>query len=188
MELQSSIDWIHGSSIFDRDVIEARDSEHKAWAHVQTLRSSLDEQTLELQVKISIGAEAISHVQEKSRLPDILKSKHEENEAYISELETIGQAYDDMQAQNQQLLQQITERDNYNVKRNRNGGEGEQRDDVCERRGFDGEAVGSRGAEERQAEELKVGMAAEVRVSTAAAMEGDLSPHQSLSLYLCFGY
>ncbi|KAL7211706.1 hypothetical protein ACSBR2_014543 [Camellia fascicularis] len=83
---------------------------------------------------------------EKSGLPDILKSKHEENEAYISELETIGQAYDDMQAQNQQLLQQITERDNYNIKRNRNGGEGEQRDDVCEQRGFDGEAVGSRGA------------------------------------------
>ncbi|CAL5388107.1 unnamed protein product [Camellia sinensis] len=53
---------------------------------------------------------------EKSGLLDILKSKHEENETYISELETIGQAYDDMQAQNQQLLQQITERDNYNVK------------------------------------------------------------------------
>ncbi|CAL5389585.1 unnamed protein product [Camellia sinensis] len=82
------------------DVIEARDSEYKAWAHVQTLKSSLDEQTLELQ----------------SGLLDILKSKHEENETYISELETIGQAYDDMQAQNQQLLQQITERDNYNVK------------------------------------------------------------------------
>ncbi|KAI8011243.1 hypothetical protein LOK49_LG06G02145 [Camellia lanceoleosa] len=36
-------------------------------------------------------------------------------------------------------------------------------------------------AEEWQAEELKVGMAAEVRVSAAAAMEGDLSPHQSFS-------
>lgn len=38
--------------------------------------------------------------------------------------------------------------------------------------------------EERQAEELKVGMAAEVRVSAAAAMEGDRSPHQSFSLSL----
>ena len=36
---------------------------HIKWAHVQTLKSSLDEQTLELQVKISIEAEAISHVQ-----------------------------------------------------------------------------------------------------------------------------
>ncbi|CAL5412306.1 unnamed protein product [Camellia sinensis] len=58
-----------------RDLIEARDSEYKAWAHVQTLKSSLDEQTLELQGKV--------------RAPDILKSKHEENEAYISELEEI---------------------------------------------------------------------------------------------------
>lgn len=33
-------------------------------------------------------------------------------------LQTIGQAYDDMQSQNQQLLQQITERDDYNVKVN----------------------------------------------------------------------
>ncbi|CAL5359388.1 unnamed protein product [Camellia sinensis] len=79
-----------------KDVIEARDDEYKAWAHVQTLKSSLDEQTLELQ----------------SGLSDILKSKHEENKAYISELEVC----DDMQAQNQQLLQQITERDNYNIK------------------------------------------------------------------------
>ncbi|CAL5344935.1 unnamed protein product [Camellia sinensis] len=62
---------------------------HIKWAHVQTLKSSLDEQTLELQVKISIGAEAISNGQEKSGLPDILKSKHEENEAYISELEEL---------------------------------------------------------------------------------------------------
>lgn len=45
-----------------------------------------------------------------------MKSKHEENEAYLSEIETIGQAYDDMQNQNQHLLQQITERDDYNIK------------------------------------------------------------------------
>nr|CAN69180.1 hypothetical protein VITISV_024412 [Vitis vinifera] len=50
------------------------------------------------------------------RLSDVLKSKHEENEAYLSEIETIGQAYDDMQTQNQHLLQQITERDDYNIK------------------------------------------------------------------------
>ena len=30
--------------------------------------------------------------------------------------QTIGQAYDDMQNQNQHLLQQITERDDYNIK------------------------------------------------------------------------
>lgn len=53
---------------------------------------------------------------EQSRLSEALKSKHEETEAYLSEIETIGQAYDDMQNQNQQLLQQITERDDYNIK------------------------------------------------------------------------
>jgi hypothetical protein len=30
--------------------------------------------------------------------------------------QSIGQAYDDMQNQNQHLLQQITERDDYNIK------------------------------------------------------------------------
>ncbi|KAI7994793.1 E3 ubiquitin-protein ligase BRE1-like 1 [Camellia lanceoleosa] len=75
--------------------------------HGLTFKPSLDEQTLELQVKTSIGAKAISQQRlaaaeakiadlrqkleaskrEKSRLSDILKSKHEENEAYISEIE-----------------------------------------------------------------------------------------------------
>ena len=35
---------------------------------------------------------------------------------YLVLLQTIGQAYDDMQTQNQHLLQQITERDDYNIK------------------------------------------------------------------------
>lgn len=30
--------------------------------------------------------------------------------------QTIGQAYEDMQTQNQHLLQQMTERDDYNIK------------------------------------------------------------------------
>lgn len=81
------------------------------------------------------------------RLAEVVKSKNEENEAFLSEIEvcvllasvdwdltlvqwwsssntsliflqTIGQAYDDMQTQNQHLLQQITERDDYNIKVN----------------------------------------------------------------------
>lgn len=31
-------------------------------------------------------------------------------------LQSIGQAYDEMQTQNQHLLQQVTERDDYNIK------------------------------------------------------------------------
>ncbi|KAL0464585.1 UNVERIFIED_CONTAM: E3 ubiquitin-protein ligase BRE1-like 1 [Sesamum latifolium] len=199
---------MYGHQLVDsREVSEARSSEIKAWAHVQGLKSSLDERNLELRVKVAIEAEAkaqqrlaaseaeiaelrqkleaskrsipylanicltifpffplkIRHVQSlcqlllsfttfwfsasavanssyllmhdfllslsfckdntyfefrawKTGLSDVLKSKHEETEAYLSEIETIGQAYDDMQTQNQQLLQQITERDDYNVK------------------------------------------------------------------------
>ncbi|XP_051144585.1 E3 ubiquitin-protein ligase BRE1-like 1 [Andrographis paniculata] len=119
-----------------REVEEARSSEIAAWAHVQGLKSSLDEHNLELRVKVAIESEAKAQQKlaaseaeiaelrqkleaskrEKAGLSDVLKSKHEETEAYLSEIETIGQAYDDMQTQNQQLLQQITERDDYNVK------------------------------------------------------------------------
>ncbi|MBA0610076.1 hypothetical protein Godav_010970 [Gossypium davidsonii] len=118
------------------DILEARDSEFKAWAHVQSLKSCLDEHNLELRVKTANEAEAISQQKlaaaeaeiaelrhkldaskrDKSRLTDSLKAKIEENVAYLSEIESIGQAYDDMQTQNQQLLQQITERDDYNIK------------------------------------------------------------------------
>ncbi|KAL2460873.1 E3 ubiquitin-protein ligase BRE1-like 1 [Abeliophyllum distichum] len=119
-----------------REVGEARSSEIKAWAHVQSLRTSLDEHNLELRVKAAIEAEAkaqqslaageaeiadlrrkfVASKREKSRLSDVLNSKHEETEAYLSEIETIGQAYDDMQTQNQKLLHQISERDDYNMK------------------------------------------------------------------------
>lgn len=101
------------------------------------------------------------YFREMSKLSGVLRSKNEESEAYLSEIEvgllfvvewnlfyiwqnfmiiqlvicfylfqcyfwsiaiwmmflqTIGQAYDDMQTQNQHLLQQITERDDYNIK------------------------------------------------------------------------
>lgn len=96
----------------------------------------------------------IYYFRDMCKLSDALRSKNEENEAYLSEIEvgllilvengillfcmtifsdysackffsiavwmislqTIGQAYDDMQTQNQHLLQQITERDDYNIK------------------------------------------------------------------------
>nr|XP_010933635.2 LOW QUALITY PROTEIN: E3 ubiquitin-protein ligase BRE1-like 1 [Elaeis guineensis] len=119
-----------------REVIESRDMEYKAWALVQSIKLSLDEHKLELRVKAANEAEAISQqrlataeakiAELRQKLEDsgreickhseTLKSKHEEGEAYLSEIESIGQAYEDMQTQNQQLLQQITERDDYNIK------------------------------------------------------------------------
>ncbi|KAJ9171209.1 hypothetical protein P3X46_014604 [Hevea brasiliensis] len=136
LELRLILEMYRRESIDSRDVVEARDVEYKAWAQVQSLKSSLDEQNLELRVKKANEAEAISQQRlataeaeiadlrqklkaskrDMSRLSDVLKSKNEENEAYLSEIEMIGQAYDDMQTQNQHLLQQITERDDYNIK------------------------------------------------------------------------
>ncbi|KAK1412273.1 hypothetical protein QVD17_33387 [Tagetes erecta] len=135
-ELKVILDVYRRERTYSRDLFEARNSEYRAWAHVQNLNYQLDEHNLETRVKTAIEAEAASQQmlaaaeakiadlrqkleiskREKCRLTDVLKSKHEENEAYLSEIETIGQAYDDVQTQNQQLLQQITERDDYNIK------------------------------------------------------------------------
>lgn len=135
-ELKLIIDMYRRESIESREVLEARDLENKAWARVQSLKSSLDERNLESRVKTANEAEAmsqqrlaaaeaeISRLRQKlelskrdlTQLSDALKSKGDENVAYLSEIETIGQAYDDMQTQNQHLLQQITERDDYNIK------------------------------------------------------------------------
>lgn len=43
-----------------RDVLEARELECKAWARVESLKSSLDEHNLELRVKIANEGEATS--------------------------------------------------------------------------------------------------------------------------------
>ncbi|XP_073030529.1 E3 ubiquitin-protein ligase BRE1-like 1 isoform X1 [Primulina eburnea] len=136
LDLKLFVEMYGKESTDSREVTEAKNSEIKAWARVQSLKSSLDEHNLELRVKVAIEAEAKAQQRlaaseteiadlrqkldaskrEKSRLSDVVKSKHEETETYLSEIETIGQAYDDMQTQNQQLLHQITERDDYNVK------------------------------------------------------------------------
>ncbi|XP_022897217.1 E3 ubiquitin-protein ligase BRE1-like 1 [Olea europaea var. sylvestris] len=135
-DLKLFLEMYRRESTDSREVGEARSSEIKAWAHVQSLKTSLDEHNLELRVKAAIEAEAkaqqrlaareaeiadlrqklVASRREKSGLSDVLNSKQEETEAYLSEIETIGQAYDDMQTQNQKLLQEISERDDYNMK------------------------------------------------------------------------
>ncbi|GAB4844303.1 ubiquitin-like modifier hub1 [Ancistrocladus abbreviatus] len=149
-ELKLFLEMYRRESIFPRAVLESRDLEYWAWARVQSLKSALDEHNLELRVKSAIEAEATSQQRlaaaeaeiadlrqrweaskrDMSRLSDVLKSKHEENDAYLSEIETIGQAYDDMQNQNQHLLQQITERDDYNIKLVLEGAKSRQVHDV----------------------------------------------------------
>ncbi|KAK9148338.1 hypothetical protein Scep_007095 [Stephania cephalantha] len=123
--------WTMPNSATDRrrnggmwDVIEARDLEYQAWAHVQTLTSDLDEHNLESRVKEANEAEAksqqrlaaaeaeIAELRQKletsrslvnevvlmvtfhllsgaSQLSEVLKSKHEEGDAYLSEIELV---------------------------------------------------------------------------------------------------
>ncbi|CAN6477956.1 unnamed protein product [Victoria cruziana] len=135
-ELKLILEMYRRESTDPRDIMDAKDLEYKAWAHVQSLKSALDEHSLELRVKAANEAEAISQQRlataeaeiadlrqrleasqrEFVELTEVLKSKDEASELYLSEIETIGQAYEDMQTQNQHLLQQITERDDYNIK------------------------------------------------------------------------
>ncbi|KAE8783024.1 hypothetical protein D1007_43573 [Hordeum vulgare] len=135
-ELKLFVEMYKRDSIDSRDVLESKDREYCEWAHVHSLKSSLDESRLEQRVKAAIEAEAMSQQRlasgeaeiaelrgkmESARrdvgsLSELLKSKHEEGEAYLSEIESIGQAYEDIQTQNQQLLQQIIERDDHNTK------------------------------------------------------------------------
>ncbi|PKA46449.1 E3 ubiquitin-protein ligase BRE1-like 1 [Apostasia shenzhenica] len=149
-ELKLILEMYKRESTDSRDAMESRDRDYKAWAHVQIIKSSLDEHNLELRVKAAIEAEATSQqrlaaaeaeiedlrqnmescLRDLSKSSDTLKSKHEEADVYLSEIESIGQAYGDTQTQNQQLLQQITERDGYNFKLVMEGVKARQLQDV----------------------------------------------------------
>ncbi|KAJ4724084.1 E3 ubiquitin protein ligase [Melia azedarach] len=136
VELQIILD-MYGQEGYDhRDVMEIKESERRAHSQAEVLQNALDEHSLELRVKAANEAEAacqqrlsaaeaeIAELRAKLdaserdviELKEAIKSKDQEAEAYISEIETIGQAYEDMQTQNQHLLQQVTERDDHNIK------------------------------------------------------------------------
>ncbi|XP_010936987.1 E3 ubiquitin-protein ligase BRE1-like 2 isoform X1 [Elaeis guineensis] len=135
-ELQIFLD-MYAQECFDtRTIMEIKESEHRARAQAEILKTVLDEHSLELRVKAANEAEAacqqrlstaeaeIAELQAKLdaserdvwELKEAIKIKDAEGKAYISEIETIGQAYEDMQTQNQHLLQQVADRDDYNIK------------------------------------------------------------------------
>lgn len=136
LELEIFVDML-GQGIYDnRDLMEIQESERKACAQAEVLKHALDEHNLELRIKAANEAEAACQLRlsvaeaeiadlrakldtterDVYELTEAIKIKDAEAEAYISEIETIGQAYEDMQTQNQHLLQQMTERDDYNIK------------------------------------------------------------------------
>ncbi|KAG5628492.1 hypothetical protein H5410_000209 [Solanum commersonii] len=122
-----------GQQIYDnRDILEIRESERRAHSQAEILRAALNEHDLELRVKSANEAESACQQRLSAAEAEIAelraeldasdranrgdKNKRREAETYISEIEAIGQAYEDMQTQNQHLLQQLAERDDYNIK------------------------------------------------------------------------
>ncbi|KAI3995588.1 hypothetical protein MKX01_023333 [Papaver californicum] len=135
-ELQIFLD-MHGQECFDkRDLLEINESERRARAQAEVLKTALDEHSLELRVKAANEAESAcqqrlsvaeseildlrakldASEREVLELTEAIKIKDSEAETYIAEIETIGQAYEDMQTQHQHLLQLVAERDDYNIK------------------------------------------------------------------------
>ncbi|PKI34721.1 hypothetical protein CRG98_044899 [Punica granatum] len=136
MELQIFLDMYGNESCDGRDLTEVRESTRIANSQAELLRNALEEHSLELRVRAANEAEAACQERlsvaeaeiadlrakldkserEVSELVEAIRMKDAEAETYISEMETIGQAYEDMQTQNQHLLQQMTERDDYTIK------------------------------------------------------------------------
>ncbi|PKA46048.1 E3 ubiquitin-protein ligase BRE1-like 2 [Apostasia shenzhenica] len=120
----------------NRTIMEIKESEQRAQLQAELLRNAFDEHSLQLRVRAANEAEAacqkrlataeaeIAELREKLdaserdllRFKEAIRIKDADAEAYISEIETIGQAYEDMQTQNQRLLQQLANRDDYNIK------------------------------------------------------------------------
>ncbi|KAI0520643.1 hypothetical protein KFK09_008121 [Dendrobium nobile] len=152
-ELKLFLDMYRRESTDSWDIMESRGMEYKALAHVQSLKSSLDEHNLDSRVKVAIEVEGRTQKRlatAEAKIADLrqnlelslrqivkssenLTSKHEEGLVYLSEIESIGQAYEDLRTQNQQLLQEITERDEYNIKLLMEGVKARQLHDVVYR-------------------------------------------------------
>ncbi|TYK21679.1 E3 ubiquitin-protein ligase BRE1-like 2 [Cucumis melo var. makuwa] len=136
LELELFLDMYGQETYDERDLVEIKESERRACSQADVLRIALDDHSLELRVKAANETEAAcqqrlsaaeieitelrSNLDSAERdileLTEAIKIKDGEADAYISEIETIGQAYEDMQTQNQHLLQQVTERDDLNIK------------------------------------------------------------------------
>lgn len=135
-ELQLYVDMFAQQIYDNRDITEIRESEQRAHVQAKALRSALEEHGLELRIKAAKDAEAAyeqrlaaaqaeiadlrvevdASERQVLELQEAIKTKQAEAETCISEIETVGQAYEDMQMQNQRLLKQVTERDDDNIK------------------------------------------------------------------------
>ncbi|CAO2171340.1 unnamed protein product [Urochloa humidicola] len=135
-ELQFIADMYTQECSESRTIADIEESENRARSQAEYLRSSLEEHSLELRVKAASEAEAAcqqrlsfaeaeleelrAKVDASERdvveLKEAIRIKEAEGDAYISDIETIGQAYEDMQTQNQHLLEQLADREDFNIK------------------------------------------------------------------------
>nr|GME04364.1 E3 ubiquitin-protein ligase BRE1-like 2 isoform X1 [Ipomoea batatas] len=119
-----------------RNLKEIQESERKAQKEAKILRNYLEDYDHEMGVKAANESEAacqqrlsaaeaeIAQLQAELeaserdvlKLRKKLKVKEGEAEAYISEIEVVGQSYEDMQDLNQHLLQMVAERAELNIK------------------------------------------------------------------------
>ncbi|XP_024390952.1 E3 ubiquitin-protein ligase BRE1-like 2 [Physcomitrium patens] len=134
-ELQLILEMYERESTGPRNMMELQQDHSRTLVQVERLKRALDEHNLELRVKAAnevkaaceqrLAAAETEISEHRQRLDDservvmelkeTLKSKSEEGDTYIAEIETIGQAYEEMQTQNSRLIHQITERDDYNT-------------------------------------------------------------------------
>ncbi|AQK81194.1 E3 ubiquitin-protein ligase BRE1-like 1 isoform X1 [Zea mays] len=105
-------------SKLEQRVIAANEAEAISQQRLATAEAEVAElgQKLETSRSKVISSAGFLWLRNLVKQSDILKSKHEECEAYMVEIESIGHAYEDIMSQNQQLLQQIIERDDHNTK------------------------------------------------------------------------
>ncbi|RLM80911.1 E3 ubiquitin-protein ligase BRE1-like 2 [Panicum miliaceum] len=135
-ELQFIADMYAKECSESRTIADIEESENRACNQAEYLKSSLEEHSLELRVKAATEAEAAcqqrlsfaeaeleelrAKVDASERdvveLKEAIRIKEAEGDAYISDIETIGQAYEDMQTQNQHLLEQLADREDFNIK------------------------------------------------------------------------
>mmetsp|Transcript_30041 Transcript_30041/g.77666 ORF Transcript_30041/g.77666 Transcript_30041/m.77666 type:complete len:848 (-) Transcript_30041:135-2678(-) len=133
-DLHVFVEVLQSCSLATPELAEATAAAERAKVEVAELKAQLEEHAMQ---KLVAGAQAAekearqlveTREQEKRKVEqerdslrrqlaefkEQLKSQKGEMEAYIQEIDVIGRVYEDMQAQNTRLLQQITERDALN--------------------------------------------------------------------------
>ncbi|XP_019155373.1 PREDICTED: E3 ubiquitin-protein ligase BRE1-like 2 [Ipomoea nil] len=136
-ELELTLEMYNKEELYDnRNLKEIQESERKAQKEAKILRDYLEDFDHEMGVKAANESEAacqqrlsaaeaeIAQLQAELEASerDVLKLrkklevKEVEAKAYISEIEVVGQSYEDIQGLNQRLLQMVAERAELNIK------------------------------------------------------------------------